>query len=283
MMSVKMRWRLLLTTALVTAPAAGCVVGDGTGSATGPLWMLGCLEGGDDGTPTMPVAYDLQPKYFVGEPIEDLSSPPENRIIIRMQHNGNAQEITDTLYFDIPNSREVAQCLRGQTSAGVPQWDTTTGTVYVPPSPLPPITEPWCEPAVAPPLGSGLPRIHLVPGGPVRASFTPLGTCVSTQHPPAIVTITGVAVDGFIDFLDFGGVYQNSLPPDQRMGIDLDFKINFGDRLRANFDISTLGDDRVLTAQLAGINVPPEPVIGGEMSGNFDFYLARGQGAQTFP
>ena len=90
---------------------------------------------------------------------------------------------------------QVAQCLRGQTVNGVPQgWnDTATGPTG---SVLPGVTGPWCEPPVAAPGGSGLPRIHLVPGGPVAASFTPLGTCVSTQHPPAIVTITGVAADG---------------------------------------------------------------------------------------
>ena len=29
--------------------------------------------------------------------------------------------------------------------------------------------------------------------------------------------------------------------------------------------------------------MPPMPVIGGTLEGNFDFDLARGQGAQTFP
>jgi len=278
MFDVKMRWRLLMTTALVTAPAAGCVVGDGTGSATGMLWMLGCLEAGDYGSMAAPQPYDLQPKYFVGEPIEDLSSPPANRLIIRMQHNGNAQEITDTLYFDIPNSREVAQCLRGQTVNGVPQWDsTTTGSVF------PGVMGPWCEPPVAPPDGTGFPRIHLVPGGPVKASFTPLGTCVSTQHPPAIVSITGVGQDGWIDFQDFGGAFENSTAPDARTPVESDFKVNFGDRLRANFNITMMGDDRVLTAIIQGDNVPPMAVIGGTLQGNFDFNLQRGQGAQTFP
>jgi hypothetical protein len=282
MVDVNMRWRLLIATALAAAPVAGCVVGDGTGSAAGMLWMLGCLEGGDDGTMNAPAPYDLQPKYFVGEPIEDLSSPPTNRLIIRMQHNGNAPEITDTLYFDIPNSREVAQCLRGETVNGVPLgWSnspTDVGTVF------PGVMGPWCEPPVAPADGgSGLPRIHLVPGGPVKVSFTPLGTCVSTQHPPAIVTITGVAQDGWIDFLDFGSAYENTLPPDARFPVEPDFKVDFGDRLRATFNITLMGDDRVLTAIIAGDNVPPEAVIGGTLQGNFDFNLARGQGGQTFP
>jgi hypothetical protein len=278
-----MRARLLITTAaLAAASAAGCVVGDGTGSASGNLFMLACLDGTDWGSPTAELFYDLQPRYFVGEPIEDIADisplhPAANELIIRMQRNGNALEITDTLYFTIRNSGEVAACLRGQTINGVPQWDTTTGTVDAT------VMDPWCMPPVAPPGGTGLPRIHLAPSLPVQVSFTPLGTCVSTMHPPAIVSITGVAMDGWIDFLDFGSATaEQDKPPDMRDGVGDDFKVAFGQRLRANFHI-VMGDDRVATAIKLGINEPPAPTIGGTMDGNFDFDLQRGQGAQTFP
>ena len=273
----------LLTAAIAIAGAttAGCVVGDGTGSASGMLFMLGCDEGSDVGTPTAPVPYDLQPRYFVGEPIEDIADPSPahpaaNTLIIRMQHNGNALEITDTLYFTIPDSGKVAACLRGQTVNGVPQWDTTSGTVN-------PQDPPWCGAPVLPADGgSGFPRIRLFASGPVRVSFTPFGTCVSTMHPPAIVSITGVAQDGYIDFSDFGNAMQNDRPPDMREGLGTDFKIDFGQRLRATFNF-VMGDDRVLTAEKLGVDPPPAPTIGGTMMGNFDFDLARGQGAQSFP
>jgi hypothetical protein len=275
----------LATMMLATAAAlAGCVVGDGTGSASGDLFMLGCNNGGKDwGTPTSPRFFDLQPRYFAGEPIEDIADPSDahpaaNELIIRMQRTGSALEITDTLYFTIPNSGEVAACLRGQTINGVPQWDTTTGTV----NPIGPMDPPWCMPPVAPPDGSGFPRIHLVPSGPVRVSFTPFGTCASTMHPPAIVSITGVAMDGYIDFLDFGSAMDNATPPDMRVGVGSDFKIDFGQRLNARFQF-VMGDDRVATAIKLKIDPPPDPVIGGTMAGNFDFDLERGQGAQTFP
>jgi hypothetical protein len=279
-----MRARLLIMTAALaaTASAAGCVVGDGTGSASGPLFMLGCLDGSDWGSPTNEMLFDLQPKYFVGEPIEDIADispqrPAMNEMIIRMQRNGNALEITDTLYFNIPDSGKVAKCLRGRTVNGVGDWDMTTGTVNTM------VTDPWCMPPVAvADGGTGLPRIHLEPSGPVQSSFTPLGTCVPTMHPPAIVSITGVAKDGWIDFLDFGGAYENDKTPDARDPIGDDFKIAFGQRLHANFHI-VMDDDRVQTAIKMMINEPPAPTIGGTLDGNFDFDLERGQGAQTFP
>jgi len=256
--------------------APGCVVGDGTGSATGQLFMIGCLMGGDRGTPDDPMDYDLRPTYFVGDPIEDISDgPPANELIIRMQRNGDALEITDTLYFDIRNSREIARCLRGRIdpTTGLPDWDTSTGTVD------PNVTEPWCGP---PATADGPPRIRLVPSGLVRTSFTPLGTCKSASHPPNIVSITGVARDGWIDFADFGGAEDPSTPPDMRKPIDNDFKVNFGDRLQARFQM-TMDDDRVLTAEKMGVDPAPAPTIGGNLMGNFDFDLQRGQGAQTFP
>jgi len=130
--------------------------------------------------------------------------------------------------------------------------------------------------------GSGAPRIRLFASGPIRVSFTPFGTCASAMHPPAIVSITGVAQEGYIDFLDFGNVIQNDRPSDARDPISNDFKIEFGQRLSATFNF-TMGDDRVLTAEKLGVDPAPAPTIGGMMMGNFDFDLTRGQGAQTFP
>lgn len=275
-----MRKQLVIAAGLAAASAGGCGVGDGTGSAKGDLFMVGCLEGGDYGEPGAPIAYDLSPSYFVGEPIEDISDarPAANQLTIRLQRNGNALEITDTLYFQIPSSYDVATCLRGQTINGVPQWDTTsTGTLVDLNAP------PWCEAPVPVAMGgTGLPRIHLVPAGPVRVSFTPLNTCASKQHPPAIVSITGVARDGWIDFQDFGTAMDNSVPSDMRTGVGNDFKVDFGQRLRASFH-ADMDDDRVQTALRMMVDPPRDPTIGGTLDGDFDFDLSRGQGAQSFP
>src|SRR5262245_38224161 len=105
-----MRGNLLITAGLAGSllATAGCGVGNGTGTASGMLWIKGCEEGHDKGSPSKPFLYDLQPTFFAGEPIGDISSgPPQNRLIIRMQKNGNATEINDTLFFDIPSSFEV--------------------------------------------------------------------------------------------------------------------------------------------------------------------------------
>jgi len=111
----------VLPVVLAVASAAGCVVGAGSGSAKGPLWIEGCLEGKPYGTPDDPADFDLAPTFFAGEPIEDFADTnPTNRLIIRMQRTGNEPQISDTLFFDIPDSGKVADCLRGRTVAACP-------------------------------------------------------------------------------------------------------------------------------------------------------------------
>jgi hypothetical protein len=267
-----------LPIALAGVCATGCTVGEGSGTAMGPLWISGCYNTDNTpnwGSPAAPQEFDLAPTYFAGEPIEDIgdAKPAHNRIIIRMQRNGNAQEITDTLYFDIAFSYEVAQCLRGQTVNGVPQWDTTTGTVDKS------YTDPWCGPIGA----NGVPVINLVPYGPVNVTLTPFGTCHSQAHPPTVIGVSGIAAQGTIEFLDFGSAMQPAKAPDARDPVDLDFKVQYGERLRANFNITILQDERVTNAIRLNLMPAPDPIIGGSLMGNFDFDLQRGRSAQTFP
>jgi len=276
-----MRSGLLIPALLAVVLAGGCTVGEGSGSAMGMLWIIGCYNTEDMpnyGTETVPIApipFDLSPTYFAGEPIDDIgdAKPRHNRIIIRMQRNGNAQEITDTLYFDIPFSYEVAQCLRGRTVGGVPDWDTTTGTVDMN------VSDPWCGAIGA----NGVPVINLVPYGPVNVTLTPFGTCHSQAHPPTVIGVSGIAAQGTIEFLDFGGAAQPTKAPDARDEVDLDFKVAYGERLRANFNITILEDERVANADRLKLSPPPDPIIGGTLIGNFDFDLQRGRSAQTFP
>jgi hypothetical protein len=271
-----MRGKFLIPAALAVLSAAGCTVGNGSGTANGMLWILGCREGADLGTPAAPEEWSLDPTFFAGEPIEDIADgPPENRLTIRMQRNGNAVEINDTLYFDIADSAQIAQCLRGQTVGGIPQWDTSgTGSVD------PDVMGPWCQPAA---MAGGLARIHLFPYGPVNVSLAPLASCHSANKPPSLVNVTGVAFDGWIEFLDFGRALQTDLAPDARTSVESDFKVSYGERLRANFEITVLGDLRVATAERIGQFLPPAPAIGGTLMGNFDFDLERGRSVQTFP
>jgi hypothetical protein len=191
-----------------------------------------------------------------------------------MQRNGNATEINDTLYFDIPNSYEIARCLRGRIdpATGLPDWDTGTGTVD------PAVTMSWCEQSGP----TSMPRIHLVPFGPLRAALAPLATCFQESPGPSIASITAVAKDGWVEFENFGGAAQLDKPPDMRDPISTNFQVQYGDLLHADFDL-VLDDDRTQTAIYKMINVPPAPRIGGTLTGDFDFNLERGRSAQTFP
>jgi hypothetical protein len=252
--------------------------------AAGPLWILGCntaLPGGNYGTPEDPVDFSLNPTFFAGEPIEDPSKTVhQNRLLIRMQRNGQAVEFNDSLSFDIQDSLQVARCVRGATVNGVGDWDM--------PSPGSG-RDPWCDwsgegfqpvdggvtgDGGAPPT-PGVARLRVTSLGFVQASLILLQTCPLREG----ASLVGHAVDGWIEFLDFGSASQ---PPENRTPItDLDFKVNYGERLNARFHL-ILQDDRVITAERLERPVP-EPRFGGTLDGRFDFLMVRGRAAQPFP
>ncbi len=302
------------------APWAGCTVGSGSGSAVGTLFDVGC-----NGSNPLEIAkpYSLDPTFFAGEPIEDVcpappgvcSGPRMNRLTIRMQRNGNREEVNDVLFFDILNSRKVAQCVRGKTVGGVPTWDTrlVTGADGLPIPGLP-----WCDwnwvdatadggatdagatDAGAPDAGApdaaapgvGAPdagvvapvmmtaphaRINLSTQDYVQASLAPLYSCVEARS-------VGVAVPpgSWIEFQNFGEAIQNDIPnPEDRGDITDDFKVDFGQPLSALFHLE-LGDQAVEYAIKTHALVPDQR-IGGTLDGSFDFDLDRGRAAQPFP
>ena len=277
-----MRTPVLISIAGAAASVAGCTVGSGSGSAMGPLWILGCQDGASLGTEDDPQLFNLDPTFFAGEPIEDITDgPPMNRLLIYMKRTGNATEINDTLTFDIRDSAQIARCIRGATINGVPDWDTTSGTLNEL-GQVDPMAPPWCMQAATP---DALPQIRLVPFGPVAVSFAPLASCHSSMHPPAIVNVTGVANEGFITFTDFGGAVQPdqaNTPRDARVPIVDDFKVNYGEHLEATFQF-TVEDARVAAAIRDKIVPPAAPLIGGMLAGSFEFFFERGRSAQTFP
>jgi hypothetical protein len=271
-----------LSGAALVAPA--CTVGGGTGTASGELMVNGCNS---DDTLKEPQPYNLRPTFFAGEPIEDICplpgpchAPHINRLVIRMQRIANRPvEVNDTLYFDIQNAREVARCVQGHIKDdGSPDWDTRLvtgpdGTTIQGLS--------WCVPAggsVGVDGGANtVARINLSTQDYVRASLVPLFTCGEAR-------VVGVSLPGagsWIDFEYFGSAAEPQLPPEKRTGVDNDFKVEFGQRLRAHFHM-VLGDQHVTYAMQTHMAVP-EDDIRGILDGWFDFDLERGRAAQPFP
>jgi hypothetical protein len=276
---------------LLALAAGGCTVGSGSGSVGGEIFFLGCLPppgNGNYGVPAKKQHFELDPHFFAGEPIEDIgdvSTPqPTNLLTVRVQRNGNRIEVNDVLYFNIRNSYEVARCVRGRTINGVPDWDQRHTTSLFTEQPT---STPWCDwSGVIPTLDGGTfdggpdggttsqAIIHLGTEEIINSSLALLFTCHQAD-------VTGLAFDGFIVFDDFGDAAQPLVPSDMRTPVPNDFKVNFGDRVRAHFEI-ILGDAAVVGA-IKEIQPIPLPRIGGSLIGNFDFDLERGRAAQPFP
>ncbi|HET6285058.1 MAG TPA: hypothetical protein VFH73_29135 [Polyangia bacterium] len=256
----------IATLTIVAAGASACTVGSGSGAAKGNLFVNGC---GDNGENLAAGVFDLSPKFFAGEPIEDIARGGilTNRLVIRMQRNGNRIEVTDTLYFDVHSAYEVARCLRGKTNNGVPDWDTSG----------------WCDwtGGAGGNVMAERPRIQIGHKLPVSSSLALLYTCNRAR-------VVGVGVDGsWIDFLDFGKAAQPQFTnPDDRKTVPGDFKVDFGDRLQANFFVML--EDEHLVQAMEDMDPIPKANIGGMLggapeTGRFDFDLERGRAAQPFP
>jgi hypothetical protein len=53
-------------------------------------------------SPALPRAYVMNPRFFAGEPIEDIKKDRrDNRLIIRLQTSGKRVEVNDLLVFDV--------------------------------------------------------------------------------------------------------------------------------------------------------------------------------------
>lgn len=275
---------------------AGCTVGSGSGTADGFLFQTGCLKG-DAGEGSLK-PYSLNPVFFAGEPVEDLSvtGMHTNEMRIRMQNNGLPIQYADTLYFDVLNSYEVGRCVRGRVlPSGEPDWDVTQllpdGT-----------STPWCDwtgtvftdggapdagiiapggPDAGASLDGGMSvmatysRIRLTPYTDVRSSFATLSTC-------GLTNVTAIAFDGYISFEHFGSAEQPNVPPNLREVVPTDFVIQYGEQMRARF-YDILGDQIIVSSKQNNVAPPRVAEIGGVLKGYFDFVLERGRSAQPFP
>jgi len=182
------------------------------------------------------------------------------------------------LTFDIPTSYEVARCVRGRkvkdaTGAIVPDWDPTV-----------------CDR----PTDGGPAHLRVHPDAKVRASLTPWFTCsAGIVAMASALTLADLRVDptastsrpweSWVDLQEFGAASEYAtLDPLQRKPVDPQFHISLGQRLQATAFHLLLLDSHVIAA-ISDEKPTPPPVVGGQLTGHFDFDLARGQGAQTFP
>jgi hypothetical protein len=283
------RYNVCLCAVALALAAAGCGVGQGSGEAKGQLFVFDCSSSGDYcvsgvcGTPAAPAAYDLKPAFFVGEPLDDLtrnttggSRHDMNRVTLRLQHSGMQIETNDALYFDVVDSYEVARCVRGRE---IVLADGSTQHDY---------DDRYCARASA----TGPSRVRItVLGGIIHSTLSPRMTCT---RPVAATADDTFPEDGavkiessdvwksWIEFVDFGSAAQNDKAPTARSPVGATFRVELGQRLRATAFSLTLQDEKVTTAQIE-LRPPPDPDIGGSLTGWFDFDLTRGQGAQIFP
>jgi hypothetical protein len=238
---------------------AACKAGEGQGQAQGPLYVLGCNGPGKDlGTPEAPVIFNLNPNFFAAEPIEEGDQVKVNRLIIRLQPTGRSREVNDVLTFDIPDSREVARCVRAATVKGKPDYDQTN--------------------CLQTPEG---PRLRVAPDALVRATLSPNATCVRLVVGTAVAPIRDAmdtAWDSWIVITEFGTAAQTG-DPATRTPVAGGFKVDINEPLLSpKFTLRLLDDAVVKGARSSGA-----AVVAGNLDGTFDFSLQRGQGAQTFP
>ena len=271
----------------------GCTVGQGTGAASGKLFVLDCSSAGDYcdstgvcGTLSAPADYNLSPDFFAGEPIDQIaiqnglplsgSEPRMNRISIRLQRSGKQVENTDALFFDVVNSYEVARCVRGRE---VPVVGQPNQHDY---------DNRYCFRAST----TGPARVRIsVESGIIHSTLSPRSTCTRPAAATAddvlpvngvVQTVDGGAWESWIEFADFGSAAQNDRDPTARTPISPTFRIQLEDRLHASAFSLTLQDEKVVTAQV-DLQPPLNPDMGGSLTGWFDFKLERGQSAQIFP
>jgi hypothetical protein len=200
-----------------------------------------------------------------------------NRITIRLQRSGKQIENTDALFVDVVDSYEVARCVRGRE---VLLADSSTQHDY---------DDRYCFRAS--PTGPGRVRIS-VEKGVIHSTLSPRMTCTRPAAASAddVLPVNGVvqavadgAWESWIEFAEFGSAAQKEqADPTARTPVSPAFRIQLDDRLYATAFSLTLQDEKVVTAQM-NLLPPPDPDIGGWLTGWFDFNLRRGQSAQIFP
>jgi hypothetical protein len=105
--------------AIAACLVCGCTVGEGTGTFAGTLFVRDCTVNSDLGRLDAPANYNMNPDFFVAEPIDDFPrTNPMNRLTIRVQPTGNRLEEADVFYINMSSVREVAMQLGRPVEVG---------------------------------------------------------------------------------------------------------------------------------------------------------------------
>jgi hypothetical protein len=103
---------LLSLLALPAVVLSGCSLGKGTGALSGSLYVEECTTESDYGAAGAPAPYNLNPTFFVADPINDFQSEhPDNKVTIRVQSSGQPIELADALIVGIADVGPVALAL----------------------------------------------------------------------------------------------------------------------------------------------------------------------------
>ena len=239
--------------------AAGCTIGDGTGTATGPLWILGCLEGKPYGTPADPELFHLEPDVLRGR---------ADRGHLRRGHRRTAsssgcsapatrsRSATRCTSTSRTRTRSRTACAAGRSAA------CPTGTPRRPARVDPTGTTPWCEPMRAERRPAHSP-------GSIRSGAR--GRCsplcdLSLRHAPAGGRQRHRRGEGRLDRFRRSSAARSSrtsAPEMRGRRSGATFKVNYGERPDRAASTSCWTTIASLTALYKRIDVPPAPRIGG--------------------
>jgi hypothetical protein len=104
----------------VLCACGGCALGEGTGAVNGNIYVRGCTSTTDYGAAGAPAPYQMNPTYFVADPVNDAPDKlrPINHLEIRVQPTGNRAEEADVFFLNVANDWLVASSLGTPLAVG---------------------------------------------------------------------------------------------------------------------------------------------------------------------
>lgn len=272
---------------------AGCI-GKGDGWVTGTLWLDNCKDGKPLGESfDAPKDFDLRVNFFSGEPMEDSNKSEEQRrngLTLRIQNTSNNVEVSDGLLLQLVDLGLAAQSFARAEPIPISTSDICPGGNCA---------------LVEDDLRASIYLFSTCPDGrqPLTGSSYTLSpassdpSCLQStgQKAPECPTLTEADRQELLqlcesDFNDrssydaIGRLLGNACLflchlGDARRGQDVNelggFRMSFGDRVAGILSMRIV-DGRA-------VNLRSCAAAAGEMRGMFDFDLARGRSAQSFP